>query len=468
MDSELRRLERAARGAPDDRAAAWTFVRALGRAGERRRELAELCRLARGGDVDAGHAIAAASPWPRPHKVHGTRRARRAGLRAASDAIRITSAALPFGARLPELVATDTTAVLASEDGLAGLDTERLVLRWPADDPPRRPLEPRVTSYVRGAELLCVASELLARGAKLAVRSPETGERFEETVLPPLESAVAWGDVVIGRRADPDAGRPLVAFDAGDALGEVLWERVLPGWAFQAMAGGRLILVHRTGRLSALDVATGVSRWDSARSPVERRVSLLAADERDILVVESELDPRGSGTVARRRRMRLVDADAGVDRWSLPLGPILRDQPRVAMGADRLVWLRDDPLRQPAQSPLLVGVDRDDGSEAWRVELDPSVPGRSAALAVSDDVVTIAWHRRGWPLRETEAVLRILGFDLAGGDALFDVAERIGLEVDEQEPPSVIVVPLERALLALAAWPSATWVARLDAAAPES
>lgn len=110
MDDQLRALERAARAAPDDRAAGWALVRGLERAGDEVAAWRELCRLARAGDDAAWEGLA----WtPRGAMSFGRRIERRLG----TDAVSVVSTG-------------PGEVVLVEGDALLALDPATLTTRW--------------------------------------------------------------------------------------------------------------------------------------------------------------------------------------------------------------------------------------------------------------------------------------------------------------------------------------------------
>jgi outer membrane protein assembly factor BamB len=153
---------------------------------------------------------------------------------------------------------------------------------------------------------------------------------------------------------------------------------------------GHVFVPLRSGRLIALDVASGRERWS---------VELLATGRPAL----------GNGVlfVATATEIRALDAATGVSRWQLPAGPL----------AAAPIW-RDGWVIAGTENGELLAVRADDGKLVWRRQVGrlsavPTVDGDRLMLPLADGRIVLASLLTG-----EERWSRAFGG--APGPALFD------------------------------------------------
>ncbi|MBX3469967.1 MAG: PQQ-like beta-propeller repeat protein [Planctomycetes bacterium] len=260
-DLDLRALARAAAARPGDRAAGWAYASALARAGDRRGQARELCRLTRLGDADAQQALDAWSPWPGPDGLV----LRRSLARAPRTLVERARVPLSAGRRAV-VVAPQVVLTLGAHLEARALDD--LALRWSGD-----PVWFGQAALV-GDQFVAAAPDGL-----LTARDVLTGEVIVRCTLPDEVSRLI---PALGARAVCAFGPTFGLIDLfPEAFGERAWELPLPHGA-SVSVGGRWVWLEsgRHRQLIALD--TGATVWARELWDVhlERSVALGLDDER--------------------------------------------------------------------------------------------------------------------------------------------------------------------------------------------
>ncbi len=453
IDAELRGLERRARERPDDRAAGWALAHGLERAGERRRQFLELCRLARLGDGEAHAATIGRTPWPTLRGPGGTKRSHRCGVRRVG---RVGDVVLPRRWDITA-AASDEVVLISGPEGVVALDVVTLEERWRIDG--RRAL----VKGLSGEEVLT------AEDGRVRLRGLRDGAILAESETSAPRSLAIDGDLALGHGALGDDGGPATGSQGIRvvSLREPFGAEVRRFDVGVASATGLVVagqVYVRDGRsVEAWDPRTGELHWRSAlraRSAWTRREAgtLLAADRRGVVVAFDASDGPVEIDSLAPETLRELDAATGETRWSLE-GRLRQYESDLALGVDLCV-LTLDRRGGPTQ---IVAIDRSDGTTRWERPLAESDHGASGIargtlqdLVLADGLAYLAvfWQQVGR--------VDLHAFDLATGERVLEHGVHLDAEFHLFECRQLRVIPLAGAALVTVSLPGRFFVFRLE------
>ncbi len=451
-DEELRRLELGARAQPSDTTAGWSYARALGRAGDRRRQFREVARLARLGHPESLRAV---DRWVPCGNLEEQVRTWRTGI--VGDP-RVRVARLPWSGFARPVGATKGALVVSTHHpgGFGAVDASSLERIWWID----RPEQPRRDVRLCGDDLVVL------EGRRLDLRDAGTGAVLASAEIPgPAGSLSVAGDralVVLTERTASGGGGSsgsgplrLVVVNLGDDFGRIVWRgKTQPCEQSRIFARpDRIVLGLRGAELAVADLETGRTLKKHHAGSFE-----------DVEAVDA------AGVIVRRfegEDMRVVELslESLEPRWSHPSiePPLVSEREAVCVGS-----LTANPGKE------IAAVDRTSGAVRWTCGTRRAIA--FTKLAICDDVFYMANE-----VEDAFGVVRVSGVSLETGQCVF----ACDLEVDRKHRgvlrpasdapvgsrgplergvtvnpsrPVLELVPLDRALLVI----GKSWIARLE------
>jgi outer membrane protein assembly factor BamB len=280
----------------------------------------------------------------------------------------------------------------------------------------RRPLTPATRSPSRAGRLAAsslvgavlvalLASQLLSSVA--GPSSPDAAGQAVERPVPEDDGPASSDERDAGGRRDPDI--PRADSETGCVIRDgrracLSWRTSLErdDWAVTTAAGRAVVVTGSRGSLRVLDARTGALRWRSTldASPVVRAASaaVVVVTIADRTAVFDLRDGTELGEVERLSRAAIIDGTllgmggGTMGAWSLDGSPRWQD----AIPGPSLGWVTGTGafLSRPVSvlSDEIVGLDLDDGTPRWTLE----VAGRVASIDAAGDATLVTVEDTGW------------------------------------------------------------------------